>query len=306
MIVTSDHATGGLDAAAPAGVGVLPEVTWRWGSHTNRRVDVFGRGAGLELLDQAVNDPRAIYQVLRAAITGEPVASPQHAILANGHTAELRQLAATQAVGSNFGEQGQLDALRLDIDDNSFGIGIDGVFSFDDSAVAVFIDVDFGNETGARSLTEGQADSDDAVDQWVEKLELDLSVPGFGADYVAVSIGGSESRVEGPIGNSGWRTLDKEGHPIVAGFPGVVINYDELVRNGGGEGPATARRFSGIEFSIPLRQLFPQGMPAGARLAVVAVLTNADGSVRSNQALPAATGLGQIVSAAVFETNSSN
>lgn len=48
ILVTADHETGGLSVLRDAGAGVLPEVAWSTGGHTDSPVALFGWGANAE------------------------------------------------------------------------------------------------------------------------------------------------------------------------------------------------------------------------------------------------------------------
>jgi hypothetical protein len=50
--------------------------------------------------------------------------------------------------------------------------------------------------------------------------------------------------------------------------------------------PFAPVRDQGLEAFVPMSQLYPDGMPAGAKVGVAVVLVNDDGGHTSNQALP--------------------
>ncbi len=51
ILVTADHETGGLTVLKEMGIGNLPEVNWRWGSHTNTTIRSFSQGPGSQFFD---------------------------------------------------------------------------------------------------------------------------------------------------------------------------------------------------------------------------------------------------------------
>ena len=290
IIVTADHETGGLDVVSHGELGELPEVRWRWGQHTNRRVHVHALGPATELFDGALVDHRAIYQVVRAAITGEPAALPDRAPLASGHTGELRESPASQEVVSDVA--GRLDHLRIDADRYGLTVGLDGLYPFSGAALVVLIDVDFGSGTGPARLTALGAPQDDPVDELIANLAIDGSaIPGLGFDAAAVSIGGLESKLGAALGpRAGFRRIGPGGKPAAPSGQ-VVINYDDGVRE------LIAAPLSGAEIQIPWSRI--GGSPSSA-IAVTALLTDETGAVVSNQGLPAISRPGALESVVVI------
>ncbi len=68
ILVTADHETGGLQVVTPGSVGEISEVSWRWGSHTNANVDIFGQGPGSAVFDGDVLDHRWVHGALAGLI----------------------------------------------------------------------------------------------------------------------------------------------------------------------------------------------------------------------------------------------
>jgi alkaline phosphatase len=55
VIVTADHATGGLEITANNGRGYLPTVTWSTRGHNEGAVDIFAMGKGQEAFSQRLD-----------------------------------------------------------------------------------------------------------------------------------------------------------------------------------------------------------------------------------------------------------
>lgn len=297
LIVTADHETGGLELLAPGAAGEVPAVSWRWGSHTNRRVGVYAEGPATAELDGAIADHRLIHAAVVAAITGAEPEPPPRVAVATGHTADLRTLVANQSVDSNFADLGALDALRIDADARGLTVGVEGVYSWSGSALVVLVDRDFGAGTGAAALRRVPSPDESPTIELLARLALDgRGVAGFGAEYAAVSIGGSISQINRPLGDAGWHRLAHAGHPDPEPAGAAVINYDDGVREG------FAHSFSGAELHIPWGRIYPGGaIPPGAVLAAAAVLVSGDGAAVSNQALPPLSGDAELGGVAVIE-----
>jgi alkaline phosphatase len=293
IAVVADHETGGLDPIANAGAGALPRVSWRWGEHTNRRVELRATGPGAAAIDGGLFDQRITCELLRAAIDGAAIAPPAPEILATGHTSDLDvDLAAqTGATGAAL----RLDRLRAGSDDSGLTIGVEGLFSLTEGALVVLIDADHGASTGPASLAAVPETSFDPLSRFVERLEVDGSaIAGFGIDAVAVSIRGVESNLTGGIEpTAGIRAIDPGGAPD-ASIGGVAIVYDDGVRQG------FAAPGSGAELHIPWDRLYPGGAPPAGPIAVVALLVDASGSPASDQMLPPSATAGVIESVAVI------
>jgi alkaline phosphatase len=68
VIVTADHETGGLALEKTNGIGVVPEVSWKWGSHTNVDVPIASWGLNSHAFVGRTVDNTAIYNVMRGAL----------------------------------------------------------------------------------------------------------------------------------------------------------------------------------------------------------------------------------------------
>jgi alkaline phosphatase len=56
ILVLADHETGGLSVLTDYGAGILPEVSWTTGGHTDAPVALYGWGANAGLVTQAVDN----------------------------------------------------------------------------------------------------------------------------------------------------------------------------------------------------------------------------------------------------------
>jgi alkaline phosphatase len=288
VLVTADHECGGLRVLAPAPAGVVPDVSWRWGSHTNAHVAIFGDGPGTEVIDDAVVDHRWVYEVARSRVDGDAFVAPPPVAIPDGETGELRHLAATQVNPSGFGPGfNQLDALRVDATADGLFVGVDGVFEWGANAVEVWIDVDFGAGTGPGGLAGAVTDAAGVADLVLAASTVTApAVPGFGVDLVLVSVGGADPMLEQRRGSGGLRGLRAPyGAAGDLGWGRAAINFGE-VRVAGGAALA-ARSGHGLEAFVPWDALYDGGVvPPGARVALAAILVNTDGGYTSNQALP--------------------
>jgi hypothetical protein len=291
IIVTADHECGGLEVVSPAPIGVLPEVQWRWGIHTNSRVGVFAEGPQSEVFDGEIRDHRWVHASLVAALEGEALVAPERELVADGFMGDLRYQVADQTVVSGFGPGvNQLESLRIDANEHGLGIGIEGIYEWDNNGVVVLIDTDFGNESGATSIEGSFTDDNGALDTLLSNLRLDSAPAGFGAEFALASIGGADPHEEDRIDEAGLRGLvAPHGASHDFGWHGAAMNFGEEVR-GHGEAIDLVQG-EGLEAFIRWPALYPEiaggGIPAGARVAVTVLLVNSDGSYISNQALPA-------------------
>jgi alkaline phosphatase len=149
VLVTADHECGGLVPDGPATAGAVPEVQWRWGQHTNARVDIFASGQGVQDFDGTVRDHRWVHAAMASRVTGERLSAPDRRPVPDGRMADLRHLAAQQTHPSSYGPgHNQLDNLWLDADPSGLAVGLEGVFKVGRNAVILLIDVDFGAASG--------------------------------------------------------------------------------------------------------------------------------------------------------------
>ncbi len=283
VVVSADHETGGLEVVAPQPAGILPEVRWRWGQHTNARVLITGDGPGSEVVDGALVDHRWMYQLARARIDGAPFATPAREPIPDGELGDLRHRAATQIHPSSYGAGfNQLDALWLDASPDGLHVGVEGVFEWDANAVEVWIDVDPGADTGVRAAT-ALADTSAGADQVLSAAGFTLPA-GFGADLALVAVGGAETHIEELLALGGLRGLAPPyGEVTDLAWHHTAINYGDVRTR---TTPLTARPGQGLEAVVPWSELYPGGVPVGATVALVVVLVNSDGGHTSNQVLP--------------------
>lgn len=286
VIVTADHECGGLAIVEAGAAGEYPEVTWRWDHHTNARVGIFGEGPGTEVFDGAVVDHRWVHAIARARIDGDAFVEPAREPIPDGELGDLRHRAVVQAVPSGFGAGfNQLDALWLDAGAEGLSIGVEGVFEWDENAVEIWIDVDFGAATGPGGLAGAIDDTSGAADAVLAASTVSApAVEGFGVDLVIVSIGGADPRRGDRLDEAGLRGVRAPyGDDDDLGWGATTINFGAVRTRGA---PIAARPGEGMEVLIPWDELYPSGVPAGARVAVAAVLVNSDGGYTSNQMLP--------------------
>lgn len=289
LIVTADHETGGLEVVTGYGPGSVPDVAWRWGNHTNARVDVFGRGPGADVFNGQLRDHRWIHAALRARVDGAPFTPPPVVITPDGHTGDLRHLAASQTVSSGFGVGfNQLDALRVDADAGGLAVGVEGAFEWDANAVVILIDVD-GGGAGHGDLVGALGDRAGRVDGIVSSLGVRAPAGvAFAADFALTVFGGADPHLEDLDDDAGLRGLVPPlGSPNDFGWYGAAINFDDGVRaRAAAASPVSG---SGLEAYVPWTALYPNGngqVPPGATISIAVVLVNDDGGYTSNQTLP--------------------
>ena len=302
IIVTADHETGGMQVVEGAPAGEYPETSFSTGGHTNDRVDVFASGPESGSFADAIRDHRWIHQLIRARIAGGALVAPARVAVADGDLRDLRHLAAVQSVTSDFGPgMNQLDSLRLDADRYGLAIGIAGLFERNNNAVVVLIDIDFGSGSGPAALGGVLADHEGIADAILSAVAIDGgAISGFGVDFAVVDYGAANPNREQLWDNSGLRGLHAPyGAADDFTWYGVPINFADGVRP---QGAAVAPQpFAGLETFIPWADLYPTldgYVPAGAVVGVVAVLVSSDGTLVSNQALPAFRQAGARVGAA--------
>jgi alkaline phosphatase len=289
LIVTADHECGGVTVANPRGAGVFPQVDWRWDQHTNQRVGVFASGPGTAIFDGTTHDNTMIYAAVRAQLLGEALVDPAPGLVVDGHLSDLAHRASTQVVVSGFGPGfNQLDALLVDADADRLAVGVEGLFQWGENAVVLLVDVDFGAGTGFSNVEGALSDFDGRLDGIITALNVrDPSVTGFGVDAAVGVWGGTVLRDEDLIEDAGFRGF-ANGLGAADNFfwTAVSTNFGEGVRS---DVASAAVSDEGWEVHVPWRALFPtlEGrVPAGATLAIAAVLVNDDGGFLSNQVLP--------------------
>ena len=281
LLVTADHECGGL--------ALEPDVSWRWGEHTNARVDIFGSGPGSEIFSNELRDHRWVHAALVAGLTGEVFVAPPPMLIPDGNLADMQHQVAQQTLASDFGVGvNQLDALWVDADERGLALGLEGLFQWDENAVVILVDVDFGDGTGFSSMSGSLSDLDGTLDSILSSLRLTApATSGFGADMAIASWGGIETRYEDLLSESGGRGFVAPlGGADNLGWQTAVTNFGEGVRTRSVTTPITGE---GFEAFIPWSSLYPMldgAVPVGATIAIAAVLVNDDGGYTSNQALP--------------------
>lgn len=292
VVVTADHECGGLRVAETGEVGVPADSRWRWLDHTNSDVGVWAWGNAAEPLNGQRMDHRWTFAALRAAVTGEPLVAPPDERLVDGFLDDIGPAVATQSQPTDFGAgYNQLDGLRVDADAEGLWVGIDGAFDDDDNSVLVFVDLDLGAGTGAGADLDLD-DLDAEIDALMSSLGFAPTLSGLGFDAAAGTIAGSELRYDFRVSHAGLRLFrPPHGSPTNFWWQSTLMNFDD--GNLAWGEPArdaldTGRTEGGLEMRLPWSQLYPANLPtAGATLGVLVVLVNRDGSVASNQALPA-------------------
>lgn len=288
LLVTADHECGGLELVAPRPPGELPEVRWRWGAHTNARVDVFGLGPGAELIDGRVVDHRHVHAVARARIDDAPPVVPPREPIADGEVGELRHRAVAQEVATGYGAgYNQLDALWLDVSGDGLHVGIEGLLEWDANAVQLWIDVDPGAATGPGGLAGALADPLGVADAVLSRSRVTgPRAPGlgFGVDLALVVTGAVEPHVEDLVDGAGLRGLRPPyGARDDLGWRRAAVNLGAVRVRDVAVAPVAGQ---GVEVMVPWSELYPDGPPPRARVALAALLVNSDGGHTSNQALP--------------------
>jgi alkaline phosphatase len=288
LLVTADHETGGLEIVVPHPAGEYSEVRWRWGNHTNARVAIFGDGPGADVIDGAVVDHRWVHAIGMSRIDDAPLDVPGREPIPDGELGDLRHRAAVQEVATGYGEGfNELDAMWLDATPRGLFVGIEGLFQWDTNAVEVWIDVDPGAGTGMAGLKDALGDVTGVADAVLTASNVSAPTDaaiGFGADAALVAVGGADPHVEDLIETAGLRGLrEPYGMPSDLGWRRAALNFGAVrVR----ATPLTPVPGQGMEGFVPWAELYPDGVPVGARVAVAAVLVNSDGGHTSNQALP--------------------
>ena len=287
ILVTADHECGGLRIEAPRPKGQFPEVTWQWGQHTNARVPIFGQGPGSAFIDGQLLDNTWINAIVRAHLSETALVPPAPGVVIDGHLSDLRFLATNQLNTSGFGAgYNQLEELKVDADPAGLAVGVEGLFQWEENAIVLLIDVDFGAGTGPASLLNALDDNDGRVDGILSSMNLEAPLtPGFGADLAAVSWGGTTARAEDLLTDAGLRGLRPPyGAPNNLAWYAITTNFGEAVRV---REPESLTPGEGWELRVPWDRLFPNGqVPPGALIGLSAVLVNDDGGFTSNQALP--------------------
>lgn len=159
--------------------------------------------------------------------------------------------------------------LYVNYDKDNFYLGFAGSVEAK-NAFVVYVDTDYGAATGVKQpsdLKDNTGALDDAISNLLKMLD-----GKFGAEFAMGTVGMASQTTGKPADSAkaGWRGLAK---PADLSWLG---------------GKVVAKTGSGVEASIPLKTLFPNGVPAtGATVAFFVKVVNADGSVApKNGAVP--------------------
>jgi hypothetical protein len=284
ILVTADHETGGLQVNGPTDAGQPPNISWRWGNHTNSNVRSFGSGPGTELFDGTIRDHRWVHAALSGLIKGESV-RPETVILTNGSLEDLTGPSVGQNRENPEDPATRLTRLTLSSNDQGLGIGLEGLFRWDQGAIVLLLDVDYGLATGLRTLA-SVSDTSDGTTTFLSRVRAPaLADNGFGADMAFLSQRGLSSVYSS--NSAGLRGLRPPyGEPEELKFIASASNYAEGTRSYGETTLVESSR--GLEIFVRWTDLYPglSAPPPDSRIAAWAVQVNEDGSV-TNQSLPA-------------------
>lgn len=187
-------------------------------------------------------------------------------------------LLAENAVATDWGPGlNELARLYASYDGQFLYVGIRGRCEAS-NAIVGYVDLDAGLGTGVADMGT-LTDTTGALDNAISSLVV-VQEPGFGAEMAFGTKGMAEATGFVGAGTTppecdlaGWRLL---GNPADLGW---VLTGGEVL---------TDTDEGGVETWIPLSGIFPGGVPAaGATMGIVVRLVNQDGTVTSNQALPA-------------------
>ncbi len=183
--------------------------------------------------------------------------------------ASQNQLPSDWGVGKN-----ELKVLWMQFDADNLYIGVNAITE-ELNTVIVYVDTDYGTGTGVAhpaDIVDATGDLDLAIGTLAKSGD-----PKLGFEFAFATIGMASFATGNPAESiaAGWRDLAKPDDLAWLGAP-VLANKAK----------------QGIEASIPLKALYPAGLPAtGSTLAVVVLLGSKDGSTLSNQVLPSQDGL---------------
>lgn len=283
ILVTADHETGGLQVHGPTEAGMPPNISWRWGNHTNTTVRTFGSGPGTDVFDGVTRDHRWVHAALSGLIKGEMV-TPQPVILTNGSLEDLTGPTIGQAQENPVDPATRLTRLTMSSDEQGLGIGLEGLFRWDQGAIVVLLDIDYGLATGLRTLAT-VSDLSDGTSSFLSRVRVPAPADnGFGADIVFLSQRGLSSVYSS--NNAGLRGLRAPyGEPNALKFVNSASNYSDNARSYGESTVVQSSR--GLELFVRWEDLYPgfSAPPPDSQIAAWAVQVNEDGSV-TNQSLP--------------------
>jgi alkaline phosphatase len=288
ILVTADHETGGLKVLEPSPQGALPRVSWRWGSHTNASIFLFGQGPGTDVFDGQVRDHRWVHSALSGLIRNQSNQPPRR-IIPDGRLTDLLGPTVTQTADTNAAGGARLSRLSLDSDERGIGIGIEGLFPWNAGATLLLIDVDYGLATGVRNLR-SLRDSVGSADSLLSAV--DLPAPPdyeFGIDLAFLTQGGLEPKFEQLLDSAGLRGLRSPyGTSTELGQLRSAANFSDHSRiyTAGAE-ELEVITGQGLEVFIRWQELYDgaSAPPVGTRIAVWALQLGDDAST-SNQSLP--------------------
>lgn len=293
VLVTADHECGGLWVADTGAVGVTPESSYRWGRHTNADAPVFATGPTASVLDGQRLDSRWVHQVLRAAIEETAVEPPEDIGLPDGWMDDLGESVSTQSWDTSYDPgYAQLDGLYLTADETGLRVGIDGAYALNQDALVVYLDIDYGDDTGLGGDGTAFPDMTGTSDSILSTLDVSVDIEGLGFDLAVVSVGAHEVEYEDFDESSGIRGLREPWayeedlwwlHGAVNFDDGNVAINDEAAEDAG----ATGLTEGGFEAWVPWDSIYPDGMPGvGFEIAAFAVIVEESGEDISNQTLP--------------------
>lgn len=285
ILVTADHETGGLQVLEPSAQGAIPRVSWRWGSHTNASVYLFGQGPGTDVFDGQVRDHRWVYSALSGLIRNQPNQPPRR-IIPDGRLTDLLGPTVAQTHVTNAPGGARLTRLSIDSDERGLGIGVEGLFPWNEGATLLLIDVDYGLATGLRSLGELR-DSTGSVDALLSQVEIPMLTDyGFGIDLAFLTQGGLEPKFEQLLDTAGLRGLRAPyGSAAELGLLRSATNFSDHSRIYSENADVISGQ--GLEVFIRWQELY-DGNPAppeGSRIAIWALQIGSDAG-STNQSLP--------------------
>lgn len=218
-------------------------------------------------VDVLVTPPGKTPLLLPAGLTIIPLASPKvDGDLADQppqHLLASNQVATAWGVGKN-----QLSSLWVSYDAQNLTIGVAGQAE-DTNAISVYLDIDYGSGTGVLSPVDLKDNSGAVDDALASALKLNDAKLGLDFGFASLGLASFDGLDLGKSTLAGWRGFADTGNfawllGAIAGKPGA-----------------------GLEATIPLKVLYPNGIPAaGAAVRVLVVLGNKDGAAISNQFLP--------------------
>jgi alkaline phosphatase len=287
LLVTADHETGGLAVTAPPPrAGEYPQVTWRWGGHTNARVPVLAEGPGTERVDGAVLDHRWVHAIAQAPMDRGLFVEPPREPVPDGELGDLRWRATLQQTTTGFGVGfNQLDALWLDATPDGLYIGIEGLFEWGRNAVQIWIDVDPESGTGLPGLAGYITDGTGVADRLLGQSRVSARPEQLDADVVLVTLGGADPHVEDFNDTAGLRGLRLPyGQASNLGWLRAAINFGDVRTR---DVPREPLPGQGLECFVPWAMLYPgAAVPFGGRLRLAAMMVDSTGAFTSNQFLP--------------------